>query len=718
MSLFLEACEICKNESKETLAEFMNNYPIDIHEKDNLLLLIAAQNGKIDTVNYLIEKGANIHAQNGKWFYFIFTELDLEKCAHYLDLNVCWDDPLNQNLFDFVNISVYKKIESHFKLLIDKLYPMPLSTFRFLNFEQYEYLKNSGNLEIYQKQLFNFAKQTPESDSLYDLSKNKLQINDASDMMQVLVYKYEKYPYVLDDESEKKLKNKEFKMLDELPKTLSLLKKIKNNYPDYVNYAIKNTSLMNLHNVDMDYLKELFENPSLKPIIEAYYKDENFDLDKVRYLAKHAILPTQFFIDVLVYNQDNHLFNDLLELIHENKAFDVDYQEKLKRFAINAHLFEFTDLNQLHEKNNITDSDIDFIQACKEGNFDNAKLAIENGANVNCDGNIGFYKSLEKDNTELIQLMISHTQVSNYTLKMALVTENKFAIMYLLNIGIQINQDNLEIISSLSNQTLSQEILNHPDYKEHFIHLMEENYFYSRDYEKYMSLATRQFYLEHIDCNQATTHLLQNLIKTSFFLDDISNEIIINKMNVCEKFKAIKPYYFHHHLNQILQNKNYELFDYLVSQDKVIFDSDLAANAVVVKLDYNNAAYLVDKFKNNEQQLPLVLDLVLKNSHIDLFDSHAKLEEHDYIALLKHSNRQKSSSLNDMAINYILDKIIQYQPTRLSEIEDFALEQASDLSKKLIFQLNTMKEKELLTEKLNANLNDETTQVVKKKKKI
>lgn len=710
MSLFLEACEICQHNTQEKLDEFLTTYQIDIHEKDDLLLLMAAQNNKIDIVHYLLKKGANPHARNGEWFQKVFFNLDIKTCSDYLDLGVGWSDPLNNNLFRF---TMGKESFSHFKLLIDKLYPMPLSAFRFLEFSQYEYLKNSGHFEIYKKQLFNFAKQNSESDCLLDLSKQKLEINEIDDIMKVLVYEYENYPYVFDLKTKELLKEKKYENLKHLPKTIDLFKKIKNEYPDFINYYLNNTFFSECHELELDYLKLLFDNSSLtlKPIIENYCEQDEFDLDKVKYLAKYAVLPTQCLVDIVFAYKDNNLFNELLDLISENKTIDLDYQEKISRLAINAHLLNFENLSKLHEKNNTTSLDIELINACKEENIEKVKLALEKGANVNCDGHICLYESLEKNNNELIKLIINGTYINSFTLQLSLITENKLAIMYFLEKGIAISLENFELMTSMQNNEIVQDILTFPNYKKQFINIIEENWFFKLDYK---NASMRKFYIESIACNIATQHTLKELIKISFYIGDISNEVLINKINDCDKFKKVKPYYFHHHLNKILTNKNYELFDYLVDKKIVTFHSE--STAVVVTLDYNNALYLINKFKENEKEFPLLLELVLKNNHVDLFETYAKQEDYDYIELLKHSSQQKDTVLTDVAVSYILDKIFHYQMNRLPEIEEFALKQASDMSKKLIEHLNIIKEKNALNQTFNLQDDSENKSKMKKRK--
>ena len=160
-TLFFEACELCKNSDINGLDALIEHYDINIHEKEDLLLYIAAEQYDVDMVLFLLKKGANPQSRAGAWFYYTYTLLEQETFEYYF-FNYIKNIEQNKenaqyNLFDipYVILQNLKNYGIDFfdyvKFFIDNDYPMS-STYAYsltlnFNYPVVAYLKSLGKFE-------------------------------------------------------------------------------------------------------------------------------------------------------------------------------------------------------------------------------------------------------------------------------------------------------------------------------------------------------------------------------------------------------------------------------------------------------------------------------------------------------------------------------------------------------------------------------------------
>lgn len=719
MSLFLEACEACKQGNLKELTNLVDHYSLDIHEKDELLLLIAAQNQSLDIVHYLIDKGVNINLRDGLWFNYIFKEMSLEEVNHYLSLNFGWAGVHEKNLFDSLvdyHTNALDLPSEKFCLLVDKQYPLSLDAWTRLSYYQFEYVKKS-KLDYYINQIIHFCELKP---SLVELIKIKREIpKNQADTLGLMFNQYHYFPFTIDDDSKEKLMTGAFKELAafDLPNMpLQTFEQLVHDYPNYIDYLNKEGSVNDLLKFPLDKLKLLLNE---QVIIQKY--DQDFlpifnDSQKIQYFIEHTQSPIEFLIDAFYH------CGDISEVIIHSVSHD---NEKLNRLAINAHLIKSPYIDTIRKKLRTSQLDVNLIEAVKNNNIEDVKLFIEQGANVNAEGSASLLLALDGEQEELIDIILTKCDINSFNFKIILNDSYQKGIEYYLEHGIELDEkmEHYKLIFSMPNAELGYFILNHPNYKEHFIDYLQTHQInkYNKRSRYGNTDTLKSFYVNNVVVTEETAYEMRTFIDDIFHLGIVSNDTIISKLEAINSLYPLLEGVGSYKHVILVHNHNYELFEYLLKKDSLDFDMFNCSTHYLINEE--TCTYLLETTKNHTKNNSFFLYQTLVNNHLSLFNSFCQdITEFDYFKTLNNilkNNNSKRTLINNTTLLYLIEQIIQYQPYKLNELEENALKQDNEKWKNVKAHLDIIKEQENISNQLEQSDNLIThNNVSKKKKKI
>jgi hypothetical protein len=734
MSIFFEACELCKNENIDELASLMDNHSIDIHEKDDLLLFIASENFDLNMIEFLINKGANLKSRQGAWFHNVFVLLSWEKFEYYffnyikdIEQN---DESSRYNLFTVPDSIQYYLTQTkidffpYLKFFIDNDYPMPFDyAFNLhanLNYSLIEYLNHVGKLEHVIK-------------NAYHLGQNnfKTRYSNEDVFFEYINNSYQQFPYYINEQNKAYLENKQFdkfdvdfwnlKCLFAMP--IEAFTHFYNTYPDFIEYIIYNNGYALLQCFKLEQLKLILHHQDLTHFNEKNkanrYSAKYFDVEKLIYIINHVKLDKSLLITLF----ETGSLEIQTSIINQYDA--IIEREQLEYLGYISYRANLPSLNLIEKKLNFSCDEKAFLDAIINNDLTLVNEFIEKQFNVNFLANSGLYLAIFNQHIELSCLLALKSEKNAHTFSIILDLANEEIIQIYLKESFSL-KESLAKIFVLKNETIVHMIF---ESKKDVI--IEDIFEHIKpiEYIEGLNLNTCLFLIPYFQTisqtNIAFTRaIFEKLIENSF---EKNNSELISLAHI---YYNIKPKYHlsSHNLNPFIVSNNIFLLNYCFEQGWILLNDATSLNSMSLGfsredtiLSEDMAQYLLSKIPKNHSYYQYVLIDTFKSGYLNLFFSSINPTEYDFVNFfISQFDHFHFTHLNDETHLYlfsaILDKIMIYQKEKLFLIEEKAYEINSPSWKKIQNQIQAYYEKNQLLSSLSL-VSENTSNIEKKEGK-
>lgn len=684
MSLFFEACELCKIGDIEKLETLFSEFEINIHEKEDLLLLIAAENHDVDMVEFLLKKGANPYSRDAMWFKEIYPLLEKEKFITYFNEYI---KPITQtldnvksNLFNLTysikHLMLQQNIDflEFFIFFVDNDYFFPLSYVdsysSSLSYLQLEYLKKMGKFQAFIRKSYHLGdnKQYENEDIFYDKMSQK----------------YNDFPYAISGLIKKLLDNHEYDsdffnsyfLLQLRQNPPSFIKSLHELYPDFFNHILKKLGPETFKTLSLEQLKIILHAQDLKGTLSPY--------SGIIYNAKYRLEVLSYVVTHIKID-DHLLFNYFKTANLTLQKAIISQYDLIENRAQLEHLMYLNYRHQcypetidlLSEKLNASTLDIDLIKAVSANQLELSQKLINQGANVNFGHNSVLFLAINTKNDDLIDLIYPLSHINAHTFSLVLLLENKKTIDFYLKHDFSL-LDNLSQIFNMENTNITQYIIERK--KEHLKQILEQyispiKYVCGLNFSATLFLS--QYFKSFIHTNPFFgSYVLSQLI---YYSKNVDNNFIISLIDSLDK-KNKKLYSCFQQLGNFIHSDNTELLEYCVKHDWVELHNPTELNSMSIvhdkQLSEQMAQCLLSHIPKKHSYYQFVLNDLIKWHYLDLFNQSIDPTTYDFFTLFVKNFHllENNDILYQSSFDLLFQKIIQFQVDKLPLLEEKACE--------------------------------------------
>lgn len=716
MSLFFEACELVKKGDIEKLSQLINEHDINIEEKDNLLLLIAAQNCQLDMIGFLLKNGADATSRYGEWFKYVYIYTSWENFEYcfveYIYPTQLKHQHFEHNLFDVGNTYFYQISQYNidffkfFTFLVDQNYPMSYDCAFDLTVnikhEHVDYLKKVGKFEAYIRRAFH----------LNFNQENRFKTED--DFYSYIQSKYETFPYYLSPEVKEMLEKKDFDALrkehslalfqfSKVP--LDLLQMYATDYPDFIDYILTNCDFNFIFmGFDIEQLKIMLRGQDLRSLPHYFtYNAQNLSEDILNFIVSHAKLNDDILFD-LFYTGTHELQESIIS------QYDETLEKKsLEYLAYLAHMYQ---LPSIRKKLNSSLLDIQFIDATINNDLEQVKICIENGANINCESHSALAISINQKNKELTQYIGLNSEINSRSFYLILKTEQIEFIDFYLEHNFLMTH-NIRDIFELKNEVIAQHIFK---IKENEIkNILFNGFSFHQNFDLNLSscLFLSEFFeqLKEEKLNFCASLLHKMLLHSSHTNSPTINESMKSLYDSFSNVPNAQKYVCFSYMDNFIQSDNLELLRYCVDKGYINLNTkDYLGNIHAYQMSEQMAQYFLSHIDSNNTHYETILDNVFSGGYINLFNSFTD-SHYDFCAFFIKNFKvlEYKPLIYSHFFDYLFEKITYHQKDKLSFLEEKACEMNTEAWKAVQEKIQSYYEKERLDSLISpTNMNIES----------
>lgn len=735
MSLFMELCELCKEGKVEEFKQIVTEFECDIHEQDDLLLLIASetidsqsyfagnygptqQANKIEIVKFLLEHQANPTSRQGQWFKNIFYFLDFEDFKYYFDNFIesieLTHENKESNLFNLslkdVNliINLPNQLDSYFCYLVDKNYPPHINFYPSLElslgFSAIEHFINSPNFESIIRRSYQLAP--------LELIQNKTEESFFNDMWS----KYHTFPYVLDDEikqilSEKKYTHQKLSgFLWGIRKlSFSFFENFYNQYPDYFDYLLKEDYFSIICHCSMEHIKLIARGQDLRS-----QKTENNQfvgyrkpIDKDFYMVSHCRLSNKQLTDFFIHG-DIHIQEDIITCLHA-----VDDKLFLEKLAKLCHYLNIHDKEELllliRKKMNSSELDKKFLESIEQINYDLFLNFIQNPkTNLNCECGSALaiiVKKLKESSEEvekailekMLELIVAKSHINSDNFSLLLDLKNEKYIEQYLNHSFDLSE-NIQQIFTLEDEKIVRHIIYQKRNELKNIILRDAQYFRHAPFLNPEALLFFSTFIE--DIQEQNSYFSKEIVEHMFNLDlnlDIFKMVIAKVFNKGEL----------NDMTNIISSGKTELLQYLIETKILILDNQAQLNSMRFSFDKIQSpemlTLLLESILPNSSQQALLMIQAFSHSWEFVLNEYFKNKEFNFYEFVENHHDDYllcccSEEIQTKYYHYFFEKIVHYQPEKLKLLSERAFIQSTPMWQEIQLKIKAYEEQSILNQ--------------------